>query len=62
MIAAAAFNFIRLCRWAGDRTVADRLVLVLHVGYAFVPIGPAMSAPAPSRRFAARADTAAIEK
>lgn len=29
----------RLARWAGDRTLADRLVLVLHVGYAFVPVG-----------------------
>ena len=26
-------------RRAGDRTLADRLVLVLHVAYAFVPIG-----------------------
>ncbi len=39
MITAAAFNSARLCRWAGDRTVADRLVLVLHVGYLFVPVG-----------------------
>src|SRR5499427_4340768 len=29
----------RLARWAGDRTLADRLVLVLHVAYAFVPLG-----------------------
>jgi len=29
----------RLCRWAGDRTIQDRLVLVLHVGFAFVPVG-----------------------
>lgn len=28
-----------LCRWAGDRSFSDRLVLVLHVGYAFVPLG-----------------------
>jgi uncharacterized protein involved in response to NO len=39
MAAAAAFNFARLCRWAGDRTFSDRLVLVLHVGYFFVPVG-----------------------
>jgi uncharacterized protein involved in response to NO len=39
MLAAAVFNFARLCRWAGDRTISDRLVLVLHVGYFFVPIG-----------------------
>ena len=24
---------------AGDRTIADSLVLVLHIGYAFVPLG-----------------------
>ena len=30
---------VRLGRWAGDRTLRDRLVLVLHVGYGFVPLG-----------------------
>jgi uncharacterized protein involved in response to NO len=39
LIAAAALNMVRLSRWAGDRTFADRLVLILHVGYAFVPLG-----------------------
>jgi uncharacterized protein involved in response to NO len=39
LIVAAVMQAIRLGRWAGDRTFADRLVLVLHVGYAFVPIG-----------------------
>jgi uncharacterized protein involved in response to NO len=29
----------RLVRWAGDRTFAEPLVLVLHVGYAFVAAG-----------------------
>ena len=29
----------RLSRWSGLRTVADPLVFVLHVGYAWVPIG-----------------------
>ena len=32
-------HVVRLARWAGDRTVRDRLVLILHVGYAFLPIG-----------------------
>ena len=27
----------RLVRWAGDRTARERLVLILHLGYAFVP-------------------------
>jgi uncharacterized protein involved in response to NO len=36
---AAMANISRLARWAGDRTLRDRLVLILHVGYAFVPLG-----------------------
>lgn len=39
MIAAAAANAVRLGRWAGERTFADRLVLILHIGFAFVPLG-----------------------
>jgi len=36
---AGALNIVRLARWAGDRTWRDRLVLILHIGYAFVPLG-----------------------
>jgi uncharacterized protein involved in response to NO len=36
---AGGLHIARLARWAGDRTVADRLVLILHVAYAFVPLG-----------------------
>lgn len=39
LFAAGALNLVRLGRWAGDRTFSDRLVLVLHAGYTFVPIG-----------------------
>jgi uncharacterized protein involved in response to NO len=39
LIGAAVMHAGRLARWAGDRTATDRLVLVLHIGYAFVPIG-----------------------
>jgi uncharacterized protein involved in response to NO len=39
LIAAGLMQAVRLARWAGDRTLADRLVLVLHMGYAFVPAG-----------------------
>jgi uncharacterized protein involved in response to NO len=39
LIVAGLLHLARLARWAGDRTVADRLVLVLHVAYAFVPLG-----------------------
>lgn len=37
-------HVIRLGRWAGDRTFRERLVLVLHVGYAFIPAGFLLSA------------------
>lgn len=43
-IAAAVLNVWRLSRWAGERTVAESLVLILHVAYAFVPIGFALLA------------------
>jgi len=36
---AGCLQALRLVRWAGDRAVADRLVLILHAGYAFVPLG-----------------------
>lgn len=39
LIAGAMFNAVRLARWAGDRTLADPLVLILHVAFAFVPLG-----------------------
>lgn len=39
LIAAALLQALRLASWAGERTFADRLVLVLHVAYAFVPLG-----------------------
>ena len=36
---AAAAQVIRLARWKGWKTAADPLVLILHVGYAWVPTG-----------------------
>lgn len=30
---------VRLARWAGHQTFAEPLVMVLHAGYAFVPLG-----------------------
>jgi uncharacterized protein involved in response to NO len=38
-LAACGFNVVRLSRWAGERTAAEPLVLILHVAYAFVPFG-----------------------
>ena len=39
LAAAGLLQAARLARWAGDRTWADRLVVVLHVAYAFIPLG-----------------------
>jgi uncharacterized protein involved in response to NO len=39
LIAAGCLQGVRLARWAGYRTAPDRLVLILHVAYAFVPVG-----------------------
>jgi uncharacterized protein involved in response to NO len=39
LIGAGLLQVARLARWAGDRTLRDRLVLVLHVAYGFVPLG-----------------------
>jgi uncharacterized protein involved in response to NO len=44
LLAAAALQAFRLGRWAGERTIADRLVLILHIGFAFVPLGFLLSA------------------
>ena len=41
---AGLLHLVRLGRWAGDRSVRERLLLILHVGYAFVPIGFLLSA------------------
>jgi uncharacterized protein involved in response to NO len=42
LIMAAAQQAARLARWGGVRTWRDPLVLVLHVGYAWVPTGLAL--------------------
>lgn len=36
---AGLVHLVRMARWAGDRTLAEPLVLVLHIGYVFIPIG-----------------------
>lgn len=41
---AAILNALRLARWQGHRTLADPLVFVLHLGYAWVSIGLALLA------------------
>ena len=39
LILAAGLHLWRLVRWTGHRTGGEPLVLVLHAGYAFVPLG-----------------------
>lgn len=39
MALTGILHSIRLCCWAGDRTLRERLVLILHVGYGFIPLG-----------------------
>ncbi len=36
---AGALHLVRLARWAGERTLPDRLVLILHIAYAFITTG-----------------------
>lgn len=39
LTAAGVMHLVRLGRWAGGRTGREPLLLVLHVGYIFVPLG-----------------------
>jgi uncharacterized protein involved in response to NO len=39
LVAAALLAAFRLARWAGDRAWRDPLVLILHAGFACVPVG-----------------------
>lgn len=41
---AAVLNAVRLGRWQGQRTAAEPLVLILHLGYVWIPIGLAFLA------------------
>jgi uncharacterized protein involved in response to NO len=43
---AGLLHLVRLGRWAGDRTLRERLLLILHVGYFFVPLGFFLNAAA----------------
>ncbi len=39
LMLAAAAQAVRLSRWKGHLTGSDPLVLILHVGYAWIPVG-----------------------
>lgn len=42
LIAAAVLQAVRWARWRGWRTLADPLVLILHVGFLWIPLGLAL--------------------
>ena len=42
MLAAGLLHMVRVTRWCGHRTFAEPLVLVLHAGYLFLPLGALM--------------------
>ena len=44
LLVAAIANAVRLGRWAGDRTLRDPLVIILHLAYAFIPLGMLLAA------------------
>lgn len=39
LLLAGVLHAYRLARWAGAMTLQEPLVLILHIGYAFVPLG-----------------------
>lgn len=39
LLVASILHFYRLSRWMGHRTGAEPLLLVLHIGYLFLPLG-----------------------
>lgn len=43
---AGLLHLVRLARWAGDRTLRERLLTILHVGYFFVALGFLLNAAA----------------
>ena len=40
---AGVLQCVRLARWAGERAAREPLVLILHIAYAFVPLGFVLS-------------------
>jgi len=46
LVIAAAFHAVRLARWCGHRSLAEPLVWVLHLAYAWLPAGLGLLAAA----------------
>lgn len=39
LLAAGILQIVRLARWGGRRTIAEPLVFILHISYAWLPVG-----------------------
>jgi uncharacterized protein involved in response to NO len=39
LLTAGVLHAVRLARWAGERTLRNALVLILHIAYGFIPLG-----------------------
>lgn len=39
LLLASGLHFVRLARWKGHKTISEPLLWVLHVAYAFLPLG-----------------------
>jgi uncharacterized protein involved in response to NO len=39
LVGAGLAQLLRFARWAGERTISEPIVLVLHLAYAFIPVG-----------------------
>jgi uncharacterized protein involved in response to NO len=42
LVLAAAAQLLRLSRWGGIKTGSDPMVLILHLGYLWIPVGMAL--------------------
>ena len=42
LLLGAALHLWRLARWRGDRALRDPLLLILHIGYVWLPVGIAL--------------------
>ena len=39
LVCAGMLQAVRMARWAGDRTLREPIILILHLAFAFVPLG-----------------------
>lgn len=39
MAVVGILHFFRVSRWAGERTIREPLLAILHIGYLFIPVG-----------------------